>query len=159
MSASVRPLRGFEEGDLPALADLWVAAWERSGFAIDFEARRPWLVERLRAHRAAGGAIVVALGADDRPAGFVTIDPASGYLDQLCVHPGEQGSGLAGALLDEAKRLSPGAIELDVNEANERACRFYEREGFVLVTRGVERAVGPADVAPALDGARVIAPL
>jgi putative acetyltransferase len=135
-TAAVRLLRGFEEGDLPALADLWVAAWRSTGFAIDFEARRSWLVERLGAHRAAGGSIVVGLGEDDRPAGFVTIDPTSGYLDQICVPPGERGSGLAGALLDEAKRLSPGAIELDVNEANERACRFYAREGFTVVTRG-----------------------
>jgi putative acetyltransferase len=129
-------LRGFEEGDLPALANLWVAAWRESDFAIDFEARRSWLVERLVAHRAAGGAIVVGLDADGRPAGFVTIDPASGYLDQLCVRPGEQGSGLAGALLNEAKRLSPNAVELDVNQANERARRFYEREGFVAVAHG-----------------------
>ena len=142
MSAPVRLLRGFEDGDCPALADLWVAAWRRTGFAIDFEARRPWLVERLHAHRAAGGAIVVGLSADDRPVGFVTVDPASGYLDQICVHPGEQGSGLAGALLDEAKRLSPGGLELDVNEANERACRFYEREGFVAVTRGASAQSG-----------------
>ena len=136
MSTPVRLLRGFEEGDCPALADLWVAAWRRTGFAIDFEARRPWLIERLGAHRAAGGVVVVGLGGDGQPAGFVTVDPASGYLDQLCVQPEEQGSGLASALLDEAKRLSRGALELDVNEANERACRFYEREGFVLVTRG-----------------------
>ncbi len=85
---------------------------------------------------------MVGLDADGRPAGFVTVDPASGYLDQLCVRPGEQGSGLAGALLDEAKRLSPGALELDVNEANERACRFYEREGFVAVTRGASAQSG-----------------
>ncbi len=136
MSAPVRLLRGFEEGDLPALADLWVAAWRETDFAVDFEARRSWLAERLIAHRAAGGAIVVGLDADGRPAGFVTIDPASGYLDQLCVRPGEQGSGLAGALVNEAKRLSPDAIELDVNQSNERARRFYEREGFVAVARG-----------------------
>ncbi len=142
MSVRVRLLRNFDEGDCPALADLWVAAWERTGFAIDFEARRPWLAERIGAHRAAGGAIVVALGADDRPAGFVTIDPASGYLDQLCVHPDEQGSGLARTLLDEAKRLSPGAIELDVNEANERARRFYARQGFIVVTRGTSAQSG-----------------
>ena len=84
-------------------------------------------------------AIVVGLDADDRPAGFVTIDPARGCLDQLCVAPAEQGSGLARALLDEAKRRSPGVVELDVNEANPRARRFYEREGFAVVGRGLSR--------------------
>ena len=135
-------MRGFDEADLPALVDLWVAAWRESGFAIDFEARRSWLGDRLRAHRADGGAIVVGLDAAGRPAGFVTLDPANGYLDQLCVAPPERGSGLAPALLDAAKRLAPGVVELDVNEANGRARRFYEREGFHSVTRGVERASG-----------------
>ncbi len=136
MSVSVLALREFHQADLPALLDLWVAAWGESGFAMDFEARRAWLEHRLRAHRAGGGAIVVGLDAAGRPAGFVTLDPGSGYLDQLCVAPPEQGSGLAAALLDAAKRLAPGVVELDVNEDNGRALRFYEREGFQAVTRG-----------------------
>ena len=49
-------------------------------------------------------AIVVGLDEAFRPAGFVTIDPATGSLDQLCVAPAERGSGLAAALVDEAKR-------------------------------------------------------
>ena len=142
MSAPVQCLRGFEEGDLPALSDLWAAAWQETGFAIDFEARRPWLAERLHAHLSAGGAVVVGLDADGRPAGLVTIDPASGYLDQLCVAPSEKGSGLASALLDEAKRLGGRTVELDVNEANARARRFYEREGFRYVTRGLSAQSG-----------------
>ncbi len=142
MSASVRAVRGFDEGDLPALCDLWVAAWRETGFPVDFEARRPWLAARLGAHRAAGGAIVVGLDSDGRPAGFVAIDPGTSYLDQLCVAPSEQGSGLAKALLNEAKRLAHGVIELDVNEANTRARRFYEREDFVLVTQGASAQAG-----------------
>ncbi len=137
-----RILRDFEPADLAALVDLWVAAWRETGFAVDFEARRPWLVERLGAHRAAGGAIVVGLDRAGRPAGFVTIDPANGYLDQLCVAPAERGSGLAKALLDAAKGRAPGVVELDVNEANPRARRFYAREGFTLVTRGVSAQSG-----------------
>ena len=142
MRAPVPPTRGVEDHDGPALADLWVAAWRESSFAIDFEARRPWLMERLAAHRAAGGAIVVGLDADGQPAGFVAIDPATGYLDQLCVAPAQKGSGLAGALLAEARRLAAGPIELDVNEANARARAFYAREGFIVVARGVSERSG-----------------
>jgi len=96
----------------------------------------------LRGLRAEGVAIVVGFDRQNRPAGFVTIDQRSGYLDQLCVAPGERGSGLAVALLDEARRRSPGFVELDVNEANARALRFYEREGFVFVTRGLSALSG-----------------
>jgi putative acetyltransferase len=136
------PLRPFEEGDLPALADLWVVSWRETGLPVDFEGRRDWLLERLERHREAGGEIVVGLDARQGAAGFITIEPGSGYLDQLAVAPAEKGSGLASRLLDEAKRLSPGVVELDVNEANLRARRFYEREGFVEVSRGLSERSG-----------------
>ena len=95
--------------------------------------------DRLRALRADGAEIVVGLDASDKPAGFAAIDPNFGYLDQLCVAPAERGSGLATALLNEAKRRAPGVVDLDVNEANARARRFYEREG-VLDRRGAASA-------------------
>jgi putative acetyltransferase len=137
VSGSPRVLRGFAEADLAALIDLWVAAWSETGLPIDFDSRRPWLIEHLRALRAGGAEIVVGLDASENPAGFVTIDPTSGYLDQLCVARSERGSGLASALLSEAKRRSPGVVELEVNEANARARGFYEREGFSVVGQGV----------------------
>lgn len=142
MSAPTRALREFVEADLTALADLWVMGWSETGLAIDFDARRDWLIGHLRALRAGGADIVVGLDAGGRPAGFAAIDARSGYLDQLCVAPSERGSGLTTAILDEAKRRSPGAIELDVNEANGRALRFYEREGFSIVGRGLNPRSG-----------------
>jgi putative acetyltransferase len=137
VSASTRVLRGFSDADLAALIDLWVAAWSETGLPIDFDSRRSWLSDHLRGLRADGAEIVVGLDASEKLAGFVTIDPISGYLDQLCVAPQERGSGLASALLNEAKRRSPGVVELDVNEANARARGFYEREGFSVVGQGV----------------------
>ncbi len=142
MNASARTLRDFLEADLPAVIDLWVAAWRETGFAIDFDARREWLGHHLRTLCSEGAAIVVGLDAEGAPAGFVTIDAKTGALDQLCVAPSELGSGLAQALLDEAKRRSPGRVELEVNEANARALRFYEREGFAAVSRGISALSG-----------------
>jgi putative acetyltransferase len=40
------------------------------------------------------------------------------------------------------KRRSPAVIELDVNETNPRARRFYEREGFSIVGRGLNPQSG-----------------
>jgi putative acetyltransferase len=40
------------------------------------------------------------------------------------------------ALVDEAKRRAPGVVDLEVNIANLRARRFYEREGFLVVGVG-----------------------
>lgn len=142
MTTARGELRAFAEADLAALTDLWVAAWNATGVAIDFEARRSWLGDHLRALRANGHIIVVGLDDGGRPAGFAAIDPKAGRLDQLCVAPAERGSGLAVALLDEAKRRAPGALELEVNEANARARRFYEREGFSVVGHGCNAASG-----------------
>jgi putative acetyltransferase len=142
VSASNHGLRDFAEADLPALIDLWVVAWRETGLPIDFDARRAWLEARLSALLTGGATIVVGLDAGEKPAGFFAIDPRCGALDQLCVAPAERGSGLAIALTDEAKRRSPGAIELKVNEANPRAKRFYEREGFEIVGRGVSSLSG-----------------
>ena len=74
--------------------------------------------------------------------GFVTID-AKGYLDQLVVSPDHWGSPLATALVDEAKRLSPGGVTLLVNKDNARAIRFYERNGFAHTGEDVNSSGRP----------------
>ena len=48
------------------------------------------------------------------------------------VAPEAWGSTIAGALLAEAKRLSPAGLDLAVNADNARAIRFYEKQGFVV---------------------------
>jgi len=136
VSALRRVLRAFEPADMDGVADLWVAAWKTTGLPIDFDARREWLVARLAQLAQEGAAILVGLDADGRPAGLVTVDPKSGAVDQLCVAPDERGGGLARALIDEAKRRSPDVVDIEVNLANPRARRFYQREGFVGVGVG-----------------------
>jgi putative acetyltransferase len=123
-------LRDYQARDLGEIESFWVAAWNATGIAIDFSARAPWLREHLMKLIAEGVEIIVGVDEEGCPAGFVTIHPKTGHLDQLCVAPSSQGGGLAHALLDEAKRRSPGRIHLEVNEDNRRACRFYEHEKF-----------------------------
>jgi putative acetyltransferase len=72
----------------------------------------------------------------------VTVDPKSKYLDQIVVRPEGWGSGVATSLLDEAKRLSPGGIELLVNKDNLRAIRFYEKNGFAYSGEGTNPVSG-----------------
>jgi putative acetyltransferase len=142
VSASRIVLRALGPSDIDDVADLWVAAWKTTGLPIDFEARRDWLVGRLAQVAREGAVLLVGLDAQGRPAGLVTVDPANGYVDQLCVAPDERGGGLARALLDEAKRRAPSVLDLNVNVANPRACRFYEREGFLVVGVGTSPLSG-----------------
>lgn len=140
MSASVT-LRDLVEGDIPAVLDLWTAGWSKTLPHIDFVARRPWMDVRLRQHLAEGAKARVA-EQDGALAGFVVVNPGTGYLDQIAVAPGSWGGGLARALLDEARRISPRGLGLHVNQDNPRALRFYEREGFVRTGEGVNPRSG-----------------
>src|ERR1044071_10425064 len=88
-------LHDFVPGHLPELVDLWVASWQQAMPAIDFEARRSWMVEHLAALRLAGAEIVCAFDDRGAMAGFVTIDRRSGELDQLAVAPRCWGQGAA----------------------------------------------------------------
>jgi putative acetyltransferase len=121
-------LRPYRAEDEDAAIELWRLTWQQAYPSIDFTARVAWWRERWRSELAPNASIIVAEHADAM-IGFVTID-GSGYLDQLVVGPDHWGSKLATALVDEAKRLSPGGVTLKVNKDNARAIRFYERNGF-----------------------------
>ena len=85
---------------------------------------------------------IVVAEADGGVAGFVTVDPATLYLDQIVVAPERWRTGIGAALIAEAKRLSPTGLELDVNTDNARAIRFYERLGFSITGAGVNPISG-----------------
>lgn len=123
------------------LADLWVASWQEAMPFIDFAARRAWLCRHVPALEAQGGITICAFDAlypASRPLlGFMLLDVAAGYIDQLAVAPCAKGKGVARRLLAEARQLSPKGLRLDVNIDNPRAVRFYEREDFVTVGEGL----------------------
>jgi GNAT superfamily N-acetyltransferase len=62
--------------------------------------------------------------------GVLALTP--GHLEQLYIATDHQGAGVGRLLVDHAKRLHPGGLELWVFQRNARARRFYESAGFVL---------------------------
>ncbi len=137
--AAGRRIVARRDADWPALLDLWVAAWRATYADIDFEARRDWLRRRIaQLERAGARTLCLTDGAPPALAGFVVLDPETHWLDQICVHPAQFGTGAAEALIEAARRLSPARIRLDVNADNARAIAFYQRQGFV--GRGEGRA-------------------
>src|SRR5450759_3129891 len=133
-------LRPYRAEDEDAAIALWLETWQQTYPGIDFAARVPWWRERWRSELVPDAAIIVAEHADAL-VGFVTID-ASGYLDQLVVAPDHWGSELADTLVNEAKRRSPDHIALLVNKDNDRAIRFYERNGFAHAGEDVNPTSG-----------------
>lgn len=122
-------IAAFTPDRLPAMADRWVEAWAKAYPAIDFAARRAWFCDRIAALAESGATVLLAADGED-VAGFVTVDPATGWIDQMLVGLAYQGSGVAAFLMDEAKRLRPEGLTLDVNADNARAIAFYRRQGF-----------------------------
>jgi putative acetyltransferase len=134
-------LRSYVAADEDAAISLWLRTWRAAYPDIDFAARVPWWRERWRKELAAKATIVVA-EMNGALIGFVTIEPASGYLDQIVVAPESWGSGIAEVLLAEAKRLSPGGIDLLVNIDNARAVHFYRKHGFNVTGADVSALSG-----------------
>src|SRR5690349_20000555 len=109
--------------------ELWRRTWAHRFPHIDYNARSEWWRERWRQELIPVAHVVLA-EVDGAFAGFVTVDDKTMYLDQIVVPPEFRASDVVGALLDEAKRLSPLGLDLLVNKDNARAIRFYEKHGF-----------------------------
>jgi putative acetyltransferase len=129
-------LRPYTVADEAAAIELWRQTWQEAYPAIDFAARVDWWRERWRSELVPSASIVVAEAAGVL-IGFVTVNAATGYLDQIVVAPQHWGAGIAEMLLDAAKRLSPARLELHVNQDNARAVRFYRKHGFAVAGEDV----------------------
>lgn len=128
----------YDVAHLPELTDLWIAAWAKAMPAIDFEARRGWFVDHLVKMHEKGVTVTCAFDeSNGAMAGFITLDPASGHIDQFAVAPGYWSAGAADALMADAKSRAPGDLRLEVNQDNPRAVRFYEKHGFHRRAAGV----------------------
>ncbi len=135
---SFRPYDGARDEE-PSLA-LWLRSWQKAYPDIDFAGRLAWWREHWRG--LVRTARITVAEAKNEMIGFVTIDPGTLYLDQIVVAPEYWGTGLAGALIAEAKRASPRGLDLDVNTDNARAIAFYQKEGFVITGDGINPRSG-----------------
>jgi putative acetyltransferase len=145
VSAPALKLRPYAAADEDAAIELWRRTWQQAYPRIDFAARLPWWRERWQNELVPRARIVVA-ETEGTMEGFVTVDTKTGYLDQIVVAPEFWGSNVAAMLLDEAKRLVPGGIELLVNKDNARAIAFYEKHGFARIGDDVNPVSGrPVD--------------
>jgi putative acetyltransferase len=141
MTTGPLKLRPYAASDEDAAIELWRRSWQRAYPDIDFAARLDWWRGRWRGELVPVASIVVA-ERDGALLGFVTVDPRSGYLDQIVVAPECWGANVATLLLGEAKRISPARIELLVNTDNARAIAFYRKHGFVLAGEDVNPVSG-----------------
>jgi len=99
--------------------------------AIDFEARRTWFAGHLTGLHERGVAVTCVFDeTNGEMAGFITLDPKTGHIDQLAAAPERWGARASDTLIADVKARAPGVLRLEVNQGNRRAVRFYEKHGF-----------------------------
>ena len=134
----IRPARTDEYDEI---GRVWMNSWVSTGLA---EAS-PFLLAQLRARipleMEKGWNLYVA---DDSgvPAAMLALHLPKKYLDQLFVAPEYQGRSLGRTLLAFTRQQLPHEIELRCVRENEKAWRWYEREGFVFEEEKVEPMTG-----------------
>ena len=76
---------------------------------------------------------------DGRLQAFMGLSPLEAdrpeRLEMLFVHADFRGRGLGRALVESALAVAGGELELEVNEQNPEAARFYEKMGFEIIGR------------------------
>lgn len=137
-SPTIRPARADEYDEV---ARVWMDSWVSTG--LD-KASDP-LLARLRARvpvEVANGWSLFVADEDGRLAGMLALHLPTLYLDQLFVAPEYQGNNLGRKLLAFTRQQLPTEIFLRCARKNEKAWRWYEREGFVFEKEQVEPMTG-----------------
>lgn len=126
---------GAEEYD--EIARVWMASWVSTGLAEASNFLLANLRARIRREIEHGWSLFVA---DDHGAlaAMLALHLPKRYLDQLFVAPEYQGRSLGRKLLAFTRTQLPAEICLRCAQGNEKAWRWYEREGFVLEQEQIE---------------------
>jgi ribosomal protein S18 acetylase RimI-like enzyme len=135
---TIRPARPDEYDEI---ARVWMNSWASTGL----EDASQFLLAKLRARIPQeiekGWSLFVA---DDGGAiaAMLALHLPEIYLDQLFVAPEYQGQNIGRQLLSFTRQLLPDEIRLRCVRENEKAWRWYEREGFVFEKEQVEPMTG-----------------
>jgi GNAT superfamily N-acetyltransferase len=131
---TIRPARSDEVDEV---ARVWMESWVSTGL----EDASNFLLANLRARvqrEIENGWSLYVADDDGRIAAMLALHLQRRYLDQLFVAPDYQGRGLGRRLLGFTREYLPDEILLRCVRENDKAWRWYEREGFVFEKQAVE---------------------
>jgi GNAT superfamily N-acetyltransferase len=138
MTPTIRPAVPDE---YDAIARVWMDSWVSTGLAESSQFLLANLRARISLEIEKGWSLFVA-DDDGKYAAMLALHLPKKYLDQLFVAPEYQGHGLGRTLLAFTRAQLPHEIELRCVRENEKAWRWYEREGFVAEKEAVEPMTG-----------------
>jgi ribosomal protein S18 acetylase RimI-like enzyme len=136
--AIIRPARSDEYDDI---ARVWMNSWVSTGLDTASDSLLSTLRARVPQEVEKGWSLFVA---DDAGAiaAMLALEVSKLYLDQLFVAPQYQGRSLGRRLLAFTRTHLPDEIWLRCVRENEKAWRWYEREGFAFEREAHEPATG-----------------
>ena len=135
---TIRPARTDEYDEI---ARVWMDSWVSTGLS---EAS-PFLLANLRArvrHEIEKGWSLFVADDQGTLAAMLALHLPKVYLDQLFVAPDYQGQNLGRRLLAFTREKLPDEITLRCVRENEKAWRWYEREGFAFEKELIEPMTG-----------------
>ena len=134
----IRPALAEEYDEI---ARVWMESWVSTGLGEASNFLLANLRARVRREIEDGWSLFVA---DDQGeiAAMLALHLPKLYLDQLFVAPQHQGCSLGRKLLAFTRTQLPDEIYLRCARGNEKAWRWYEREGFVFEKEQVEPMTG-----------------
>ena len=136
----IRPARPDEYDEV---ARVWMESWVSTGLEDASDPLLAKLRARVPTEIEKGWSLYVA---DDngRLSAMLAMHVSDCYLDQLFVAPEYQGDGLGRRLLTFTRQHLPDEIWLRCVRENEKAGRWYEREGFAFEKEQVDSTSGRA---------------
>ena len=135
---AIRPAR-IDEYD--EVARVWMESWVSTGFGTASDLLLTQLRARIRAEIANGWSLYVA-GHDGRLVAMLALHVPRKHLDQLFVAPDYHGQSIGRMLLAFARQHLPDEMWLRCVRENEKAWRWYEREGFVFENEDISPVTG-----------------
>ena len=135
---TIRPARPNEYDEI---ARVWMNGFCSTGL----EAPSNFLLATLRARvplEVEKGWSLFVADDDGAIAAMLAMHLPKRYLDQLFVAPEYQGRSLGRTLLAFTREHLPDEIELRCIRENEKAWRWYEREGFIFEKEALEPMTG-----------------
>jgi ribosomal protein S18 acetylase RimI-like enzyme len=134
----IRPARPDEYDEV---ARVWMESWVSTGL----EDASNFLLAKLRARvpmEVENGWSLFVADDDGKLAAMLAMHLPKRYLDQLFVAPEYQGRSVGRQLLAFTRQHLPDEIFLRCVRENDKAWRWYEREGFVFEQEQVEPMTG-----------------
>lgn len=129
-------IREFQKADLDRVAEIW-----RNGNleAHSFIAGEYWKDRFDMVKEMLGSAEIYVFEEKKEILGFIGLN--GNYIEGIFVDAEERSKGIGRQLLDYAKGVK-GSLSLNVYAKNERAMKFYLREGFVIRKKSVDSDTG-----------------